>query len=79
MGGRLVLPLQARSVGDPTLVGAKAAGLNLLLRHGFPVPPGFCVLPSSTPTLRGLPPDFRRTIGQAYGRLGTLVDRKSVV
>ena len=73
LGGRLVLPLQARSAGDPTLVGAKAVGLNLLLRHGFPVPPGFCVLPSSSTTLRGLPPDFRRAIDHVYGRLGTLV------
>ena len=73
LGGRLVLPLQARPAGDPTLVGTKAVGLNLLMRHGFPVPPGFCVLPSSTTTLRGLPPDFRRAIDHAYGRLGTLV------
>ena len=37
----LVLPLE--SCSDPALVGGKAAGLGLLLRNGFRVPPGVCV------------------------------------
>ncbi|HJU05208.1 MAG TPA: PEP/pyruvate-binding domain-containing protein [Nitrospiraceae bacterium] len=36
-----ILPLEACE--DPRLVGGKAAGLGRLLRHGFRVPPGFCL------------------------------------
>ncbi len=38
---RLVLPLETCS--DQALVGSKAAGLGLLLRNGFRVPPGVCL------------------------------------
>ncbi len=32
-----------RGIPDPSLLGGKAAGLDRLLRLGFPAPPGFCV------------------------------------
>lgn len=84
MGMELVLSLRDRRTGDRNTAGDKAAGLHLLLRHGFPVPPGFCVLPcpariGSAETLRGLPPDFHRAVGDTYRRLGGLVAVRSSV
>ncbi len=41
MSKPFVLPLEVCK--DPALVGSKAASLGRLLRHGFHVPPGFCL------------------------------------
>lgn len=78
MGWNYVLPLESRQAGEASIAGAKAAGLNLLLRRGFPVPEGFVILPEAPGTnkiikLRGLPPDFHRAVSHAYRRLGGLV------
>ncbi|MGE5550392.1 MAG: PEP/pyruvate-binding domain-containing protein [Bacteroidota bacterium] len=79
MAARLLLSLRARKAGDPEIVGGKASGLNTLLRHGFPVPPGFCLLPASAMNIsfRGLPPDFRHDVARAFRRLGGLVAVRS--
>ncbi len=41
MSKPFILPLEVCE--DPALVGGKAANLGRLLRHGFHVPPGFCL------------------------------------
>lgn len=54
-----VVTLSEAALLDPSLVGAKAANLGLLVSAGFPVPPGFVVttaaegrLPETFPALR---------------------------
>lgn len=82
LGMGLVLSLRDRRAGDRLAAGDKAAGLHLLLTRGFPVPPGFCILPypvkiGSAESLRGLPPDFHRAVSETYRRLGGLVAVRS--
>ncbi|MGQ9778746.1 MAG: PEP-utilizing enzyme [Bacillota bacterium] len=76
MEGWTVLRLGARAFADPTCVGPRIAGLNLLLRLGFPVSPGFCVFPSDRArelSFRGPSPRLHRAVAAAYRRLGGLV------
>jgi len=74
----MLISLNARQAGEASLVGLKAAGLNLLLRQGFPVPPGFCLvpgdpLPATLSVINRLPPDLRPLIAAAHKKLGGLV------
>lgn len=73
----LVIPLHSPLASDAAVVGEKAAGLNMLLRRRFPVPPGFCLIPPKAGgpgvTHRGLPPDLHRAVDWACNRLRGLV------
>lgn len=68
--------ISLKDCSDPALVGGKAAGLGMLIRAGFRVPPGFCLTTAAYhETLRAAGFDAPRRWRQALGATGPDRDR----